>query len=553
MNDALISLELGLTRTFAEAVRAPEGWRDLLPISRALARVQRDHGGAGIAGDRHSIMSAIDAFQRTSEIEGLRNLKYVCLGVGVPGSRGWCVLADAWSRDYLFKLVESQGEMRRRIRCFQALLSSYWTFPIYNGDALSPAVQGWGELRLWLRAERQRILLSNEPKPPWFGDLTRHVQLLSDEPCERFGAALLNGDSSGLNDAMKALAIPQESWVLEEAVYARIRAAVKVNDDKFKLLIPSLLELAMGKGGVKIGERLRIRCVAQLVSRYGGCNDRPENMALRDASTSTIGNPWLNRAKWDARVTDANGKPDDRAREMVNGWLKRRLIEDFFLLLSYDGTGDPRRLDYWLRYEPFIEDMWFALGTDARSRRGAAFDEFRSRARGRLLDLTKTTSDNNAFVMRIGNYLAVEFGAKGNAFYLLEWGSLDESLLDILESGRARAFVEIGELKVKDPGVAVATMNHSSSAGQSWEQRFDYQLFPFLGRKPANAPHGALARAFTVAEWNRFVVANELNVDDRRAKGGALWVVGQELPQHVVAQLNALGFKRKTNHGWHKE
>ena len=84
MNDALTSLKLGLTRTFAEAVRAPEAWRDPLRISRALASVQRDHGSAGIAGDPYSIMSAIDNFHRTSEIEGLRNLKYVCLGVGVP-------------------------------------------------------------------------------------------------------------------------------------------------------------------------------------------------------------------------------------------------------------------------------------------------------------------------------------------------------------------------------------------------------------------------------------------------------------------------------------
>jgi hypothetical protein len=103
-------------------------------------------------------------------------------------------------------------------------------------------------------------------------------------------------------------------------------------------------------------------------------------MALRDAAVCIVGNPWLRRAKW-MRGVDARGKPDDQSREMVNGWLKRRLITDFFELLSVDGTGDSRRVDYWLRFEPAIEDMWFALGADAQYRRGEQFNDFRNRAK----------------------------------------------------------------------------------------------------------------------------------------------------------------------------
>jgi hypothetical protein len=97
---------------------------------------------------------------------------------------------------------------------------------------------------------------------------------------------------------------------------------------------------------------MQIKCVASLVSRYAKCSERPEHQGLRDAAVSIVGNPWLRRASWDANVLGDTGQPDDGARELVYGWLKRRLITDFFELLSSDATGDRRRLDYWLRFEP---------------------------------------------------------------------------------------------------------------------------------------------------------------------------------------------------------
>ncbi len=417
---------------------------------------------------------------------GGRDLKYVCLGVGVI-DQGWCVLAEPKLRREVAILVERQTEWRRRIRCLQALLSSYWTFPLYDRSVSDAAKEGWRELRDWLRSEREKIARSTEPKPAWFAGLSRHSELLSSEPCDKFGKALLAGDFSELNDAMATLAIPNESWVLSEAILAQMKATAGLSDEDFKTILPQLVPIAMGTGGVEIGEALRIRCVAQLVSRYGKCKDRTEHMALRDAAVSTIGNPWLRRTNWDAWVVDGRGEPDDQAREMVNGWLKRRLIADFFVLLSVDGTGDPRRLDYWLRFEPFIEDMWFALGRDAQARRGEHFDEFRANAKGRLLTLEDATADNNAFVMKIGKYLAIEFGATGNAFRLFKWDSIGDTLTDTLTSGRIRARVSHTYLKALD---YAEKLSHIDSRSRTWEQKFDDQICPLFGRRPTDRPRG---------------------------------------------------------------
>lgn len=555
MNAPLNMLRIGLG-PFASGLRAPDSISDPSGMARVRQQVHREHGGAGIVADTLSIMASIASFRRSGKVEGFRDLKYVCLGMAAVDSQGWCAIADAKLRVRVAELVEGQAEMRRRIRCFQALLSSYWAFPLNGKQASTDAKAGWRELRSWLRAERERILRSKEPKPPWFAALTKHAALLTEQPCDKFGAALLRGDTSELRDAMESLAIPSDSWVLEESVIAQMRAGCEMVDVPFKATLLNLINIGAGRGGVELGDSLRLRCVSLLVSRYAKCRERPEHMALRDAAIATIGNPWLRRASWDAWVVDAKGKPDDQSREMVNGWLKRRLITDFFELLSFDGAGDSRRVDYWLRFEPAIEDMWFALGSDAQYRRGEQFNDFRNRAKGRLLDLDGTTADNNAFVMRVGRYLLVEFGAKGNAMYVFEWDSLGQPLLDTLTSGRARASVSIHRLKDSNN---VERLIHRDSAGQTWEQKFDAYLVPRIGQRPAEAPrrvnvvHRVRPEVFSPDTWGFFARTHGLRVEDNRSKQGALWVLGVEQPAHVTAQLEAWGFRARYPRGWFKE
>ena len=562
ISSELEDLRTELARSFVGRSSEPKGWADPGGMARALAQVQREHEGAGIPADPRSIMSAISAFRRTGVIVGARDLKYVCLGLGQPDERDWCVLSDPKMRKQVLELVERQPEMRRRIRSFQALLSSYWTFPLNEHQPKVEAMKGWRELRSWLRTERERIVNSEESKPQWFGALTRYVELLSEHPCEKLGAALLRGDASPLKDAIDCLAIPQESWVMDEAVFAQMKAATALADETFKEALPKLLPIVMGKGGVETGKRLQVRCVAQFVSRYARCKNRPEQVAMRDAAISAIGNPWLRRANWDAWVVDHNKKPDDQAREMVNGWLKRRLISDFFQLLSVDGTGDPRRVEYWLRFEPFIEDMWFALGTKAQNRKESHFDDFKIRARGRLLDLEHSTPDNNAFVMRIGQYLAVEFGATGNASFLFKWDSLAESLVTTLNAGRARACLSrralIGENRE-------ARLVHQDSGTETWEQKFDERICPLLGRpkEPPRRSQSARVRHSTVRvgsarnptpiEWSAFVRKHHLLVSDNRNLKGALWVEALALPEVIAGQLEDWGFRRRAPRGWWKE
>ena len=167
-----------------------------------------------------------------------------------------------------------------------------------------------------------------------------------------------------------------------------------------------------------------------------------------------------------------------------------------------------------------------------------------------------TTADNNAFVMRVGRYLLVEFGAKGNAMYVFEWDSLGQPLLDTLTSGRARASVSIHRLKDSNN---IERMIHRDSAAQTWEQKFDAYLVPRIGRRPSDPPRrvGAVRRvrseAFTQETWTFFARTHGLRVEDNRSRAGALWVLGVEQPNHVAVQLEAWGFRSRAPRGWFKE
>ena len=544
MIEALNLLRVGLARNFASGPRAPETWSDATGMEKARLRVAKEHGSAEIKADPKSILSAVWEFRKSAATPNFRDLKYICLGVGAIDGRGWCLLSDEKLRTKVAQLIEGQAAAHRRMRCFQALLSAYWTFPIYAKGTSEEAKAGWQGLRTWLRSQREKLAMSSGHKPPWFEALGRHVDLLTSQPCDKFGKALLAGDASGLNEAMESLGIPKDSWVLEEAVFAQMKAADQLNDEPFKVALPDMINIATGRSGVSVGETLRIRCVALLTSRYARCSARPEQPALRDAATTTIGNPWLRRANWDAWVRVAD-QPDDQAREMVFGWLKGRLIADFFELLSADGINDSRRLAYWLRFSPFVEDMWFALGSGAQSRRDSHFDDFRNRARGRLLDLEETPADNNAFIMRIGAYLAVEFGAHGNAFYLLRWDALPKGVLRALTSGRLSESLGISMLRPSNHEMKLIHRD-SPVAIKSWEQKFDDALVSVLGQKPESRPACLPTLEAILQEYS-------VDARDMRANGGALWIAANDSNAAVSRKFRTMGFAFRSGRGWWKE
>lgn len=562
----LIQLQSSLVRIFHEVLPAPSNWGNHNAV-RELQKINKEMDGVSPAPSSASIAQMVAAYRRSQNLGSFHNLKYVCFGAAMQMPDGWCVLSDEKLCGKLLAEVGQLNEPRRRFKCFQALLSSYFTFALYGEQTSETAKAGWEVLRDWLAHQRvqfQRLGVHWRLRlTGWFGVLSNHENLLTNQPCDHYGADMLRGNNSSIEEARRGLGIPSDSWVMQEAILSQMKATESLGDDPFKTRLDSLLKLVQGQTEVRISDLLKRRSVAILVSRYARCTSKPEQPALRDAAVSIIGNPWLKKTQWDAWVKMSDGQPDDEARKMVNGWLKQRLITDFFDVLSEDGRADQRRLKYWLRFEPAIEDLWLVLGPDAMRNWSQPYRELRERAIGRLLQLENPgPSNNNAFIMRMGDWLIVEFGITGNACYVYPL-----SPSPFVLQGKS---VSLYKLKNKKLG---ESHNHVANG---WESNFDQAICPKVGYRPGKGastithhvePFGssrastsnssrsaAFNKGFNETEfWNQ-IKSYSLPTEDYRREHRGLWVNIEQSRYPMIDQwLESLGFKYKQGRGWWRE
>ncbi|MDD0838755.1 EH signature domain-containing protein [Curvibacter sp. HBC61] len=443
-------------------------WGNPRVMTEALKRVRHDLGGEGQdkpAGDQ--LRAALLRFAKSHQVTSFSELKYVCYGSTVPiGKDLWRVIDQRPLFDALLELVNQQVKRPKQFRrCYQGLLSGYF------GYERNLAVPGdtdncWTALRSYLANNLDSLWLASSKRgtvPEWLSILSEHRNLLTTDPCSRYADSLVRDDQTELRRVCAGLGISNNSWVWEEALMAYVKRVCQSSDAGFKKHTQSILDLVNGKTSLKLPTTLSIRATAQVVARYARCADHPEQPVLRDTCVEWIGNPWLKRTAWDATV---NYEP---ARLMVNSWLKQRLIKDFFGLLAADGAADLRRLDYWLTWEPQISDMWFVLGSDAQTNRTPEFLELRKRMSGRDRVLVDNNHLNNAFVMRIGQLLVIEFGVTGNACYVFAASDFRTSL--------DRAVLNLHQLKQKADAKRLSHM-------ASWEPKFDYELKHLLQSVP---------------------------------------------------------------------
>ncbi|MER2517693.1 MAG: EH signature domain-containing protein [Candidatus Accumulibacter phosphatis] len=558
MSPHLDQLRQQVQSSFGDSLRSPE-WGAPVLMTQALQAVKAQFDSSSVSTDPRSIAKTLLAFRNTRSLTNFIDLKYACFGVSQRvGRDGWSLIEDEALFELLLGSIKDLNEFPRRLRkCYQGLMHSYFNYAILDEEAAA-GVGNWLLLRKFL-VDHLSVALSVEPQASWLRTLGEHRNLLADNPCDRYAPQLMNGDASELVAASESIGLATSSWVWQEAITSHTQQVCKLKSDKkFREYLDVLLDLLDGKGGVQLSRSIAVDCIALILIRYVKGKDLPEHPHLRDLAVEQIGNPWLKRTAWDAHVKN------DEARKMVDGWLKRRLITDFFALLSEDGAADQRRLNYWLRFEPVIEDMWFALGPHAGSTNTSNFRDMRKRMEGRLHYLDGQGSPyNNAFIMKIGSFMVVEFGITGNATFIYNAQDLN---LDSM-----RRHVAIHTLKARN---RVARLIHMAN----WEGNFDAWLLPRIGWSPqigaagssrsvdaylrpaaeATVPEPRHAPATprpppTMVAVNEVIYAHNLKFDDRRSKNGAFWILHDDSNPTVNAKLQRLGFRYKAPRGWWKE
>ena len=471
---ASLAAALSLRRAHHEPV-----WGEPKAMTAALKGVKQAFADADGSERpaRDDLVAAVRGFFISRQISSFTELKYVCYGVTVPvDDEGHRVIDRRLLLDRLIELVqERRAQPKQFRRCYQGLLSGYFGFEPDVGDSAT-AGQNWLTLRGFLSSQLKPVVDAAHARGrrfDWLEALAQHGNLLGDKPCARYADGLRRGDRSELAAVCAGLGIEPGSWVWHEAIMAYVTQVVGLGEPTFKLEIPQMLAVIDGQhADLKLPAPVARDAAALVVVRYEQCKAKPEHGDLRDVSIRRIGNPWLERAAWDATVKS------EPARQMIESWLKQRLIKDFFELLARDGAAEERRLNYWLKWEPKIDDMWFVLGVEARQNRTPEFLAVLGRMEGRARYLIGSTAEaNNAFIMRIGAWYVVEFGVTNNACFVFPVSS---SRLD-LDTKR----LEIYDLK-HQPG------KKQLSHAWQWEAKFDRELNVLL------ATHAPIPQVGTV-------------------------------------------------------
>jgi hypothetical protein len=263
---------------------------------------------------------------------------------------------------------------------------------------------------------------------------------------------------------------------------------------------------------------------------------------------------------------------------MVADWLKLEFIETFFTKLAQDGVGDRRRMEFWKRYVKSISHIEFALGSTARNDDDPDYVVLRDKMKG-LIRYLDASGNNNAFIMSIGNLVAVEFGGMGNAFY--GYDSRAPRLFDTLKPLR----LAVNARNSLKHDAHMLKMSHQDGIHNwdKWEHMFEATLrkefsiepgaaAPQVRRVPAPtavAPPSAeaiaarqqaeawaaaadLSQPYSRAALNKLANRQGFQVDDKTPQGGSLWVRTDASVEHVTRMLTRWGFQHKPGKGWWK-
>lgn len=567
----LIQLQSSLDKIFRIALSGAN-WVNTEALKN-LQKTNKVMGSISALSSTDTTAQVVAEYRRTGRLDTFRTKKYVCYGAATPMQDGWCVLGDNVLRRNLLDEAEQQIEFRRRLKCFEWLLGSYFAFSYsaferHDEHTLKLAQSGWEILRDWLESQRKQIGKQIERdglrQPDWFVALTEHKNLLTNKPCDRYGADMLRGVNSSIEEAKQELGIPQNSWVMQEAILSTMREAARLVEVSFKTKLDLLVKLVLDQTDSILIKRC---AVAILASHYASYKSKPEHPALRDAAVSIIGNPWLKRTDWDAWVKKPDGQPDEEARQMINGWITRRLIRDFFELLSADGKALQRRIDYWLKYESQIEGLWFVLGPNAWGR--DVYDPRYKAVRDRSdasqwLEMSNVTNkDNNAFVMRIGDKLVIEFGLTGHACFFYSAEPMPFVLGETISERRLKIHNQSGIGKKLTHQGSWEDSFDSIMRGdvRSWPRQSTSQLkMPSVRPESNNSkvvtsyPTATSRNNFDEAAFWSLIKKHSIPTKDDRSSGDPLWVKIEESRYPMIDQLlSAWGFKYKLGRGWWRE
>ncbi|CAN1528863.1 EH signature domain containing protein [Burkholderiaceae bacterium] len=464
-----LSLLSGLLSQASQA--APVSLRESHDIDRVLSE-QKTYAKNGSRNfePKDLQIEAVQKFWSTGRLESLRDARLVSFGLTVcPWGDSRSVIENSSLFGAALDGVSSWKYSPRQFRkCYQGLARSYFDYDIAKTNVSSEGKENWASLREYLRLNVTHIK-DEMINPDWVECALENKDLFTNKPCDSFGKELLEGDTERVDQIRNQLGINDASWFTRELIMAQLVQATQLNDEAFPLIVSQLLRL------IARNDVLRDPGMKLVLNRYASIPQVSQHVGLKEQVVEWWGNPWLpsNQDRW--------GGVTNTAREMVSNWLKGEFIDLFFTKLAQDGLSDTRRVRFWEKFIPSINSMQFALGSHAMFSREKDYVELRAKLKGLLISLDDGYAHNNAFIMRIGDLLAVEFSGASNAFY----GYSVKRTLPFDLSKPVKSGPVNGRNSLKNDARLLYLRHQDGIHGFSyWEDRFKDELLTNFGIKP---------------------------------------------------------------------
>jgi hypothetical protein len=518
-------------------------------------------------------LEAVRRFWDSLHIKEFRDTYLLSWGLCLPVRKdGPCILEDRDRfRRVLLAVDKEKARPKAFRRCYKGLLKNYFFFDGEAQPESGAARQNWVDLRGYLKLYAAAIA-SGAQLPDWAHVAGANKKLFTESPCDPYVPAILDGDSTEIDRLTENLGIVKSSWFFRELILTQIRVAASSGDAQFQSHLPALVSL------IATHELLKDRALTLLLNRYSEISGAQEHHALREAAVSRWKNPWLpsNDKHW--------GSVTAQARTMVSDWLKREFIREFFLKLAEERAGDTRRMEFWLKYARAITRIQCALGSRVRNSRDKDLVVLRHKMAGLTGELD--SQDNNAFIMTLGDLVAVEFSARGNALYgydarrSLPFDISRRLLLNVdYPNSLKQQTVARFQLRHKDDVHGYATWEdlfeatlrenfgihapepeskHTSTTRRATRAAVSSASTPpstnTYGGRPNSAPSIEQIESLPYSRpvLNTYAAKVGAQIIDKTSVGGNLWVYAGKDRDDVDRVLKKWGFAYKAGKGWWK-
>lgn len=512
----------------------PAQTEELLRVTRKLEK----RVAPTLIIDEGQQIEAVRQFWKTQKLDSFRNARLISFGLCLPVQPGGpCILED---RELFLAALNGltawAGQPRWFRRCYQGLMRCYFSYDIQRAQTPEVGKENWLYLRSYLHAKSAHIhdsLLN----PDWVSTVRSNLTLFGDDPCRPYAQDMLNGNKQAVDALCEHLGIDASSWFQRELILSPIRWATTLEHGEFLPLIQRLLELLAGN------PVLRDRGLTLVLNKHASTPPPALHEQLKNAAVAWWGNPWLpsHAARW--------GGVTQEAREMVSEWLKREFVEAFFTKLAQDGVGDRRRANFWLRYVKSMDNVQFALGSKALNSKEADFKVLRQKMHGLYTELKTTDSTNNAFIMTLGNLVAVEFGGMGNAFYGYDKGKklpFDTSL---------PVFITVNSSNSLKHKSRLLWLSHTDDVEgwDKWEGRFEETLREQFNIYPDGYKAPIISGLFSLSALMAWASTHQIKIEDRIDQGGCLWVLVGATDLTINQTLQNWDFRHKPGKGWWRQ